>query len=33
VLKKYKIDQIVILDSESHPIGLLDVQDLLEIDV
>ena len=31
VLKEYKIDQIAVLDEAHRPVGLLDVQDILDI--
>ncbi len=31
VLKEHKVDQIAVLDSDHRPVGLLDVQDILDI--
>jgi arabinose-5-phosphate isomerase len=31
LLKEYRVDQIPVLDEERRPVGLLDVQDLLDI--
>ena len=31
ILKEYKIDQIPVVDDSNTPIGIIDVQDLLEV--
>jgi arabinose-5-phosphate isomerase len=30
ILREHKIDELVVVDSRRHPVGLLDVQDLLK---
>lgn len=30
ILNKYKIDQIIVVDSEKHPVGMIDIQDLVD---
>ena len=33
LLSQYKIDQIIVIDSTNHPIGMVDIQDLVDIGV
>lgn len=30
ILNKYKIDQIIVVDAENHPVGMIDIQDLVD---
>ncbi|MGI6524390.1 MAG: KpsF/GutQ family sugar-phosphate isomerase [Bdellovibrionota bacterium] len=31
VMSSYKIDQVIVVDSENYPVGLVDIQDLIEV--
>ncbi|MCB0339036.1 MAG: CBS domain-containing protein, partial [Bdellovibrionales bacterium] len=33
ILGDHRIDQVIVIDSDLHPIGLLDIQDILNLKI